>query len=256
MVDDAGGRTQVAHLTTALVVLVVLLFLTRPLGYLPVAVLSAIVFMIGVKLIDVKGMVDLYRMQRDEFVVALLAACVVVLVDVLHGIIAAVILSLIAHTRYSYQLRTRVLTRAKSGHWVPHKVAPNRLAAPGIVVYRFEADLFYANAGRFMEEVLTIVKETDPPLRWVVLDASQINNVDYTAGKTLAQLRAELDRRAVGLASIAVPEGVLIEMKRYHTLSDAALAHAIFTTVDEAIEALREATPSPAPGDGPGARNE
>jgi high affinity sulfate transporter 1 len=256
MVDDAGGRTQAAHLTTAVIVLLVLLFLTRPLSYLPVAVLSAIVFMIGVKLIDIKGMTELYRVQRDEFVVALFAAVVVVFVDVMHGIIAAVVLSLIAHTRHSYKLRTRVLTRADSGHWVPHEVAPNRLAAPGIVVYRFEADLFYANAGRFMEEVLTIVKETNPPLRWVVLDASQINNVDYTAGKTLAQLRAELDRRAVGLASIAVPEGVLAEMERYHTLSAEALAHAIFTTVDEAIAALRDARPTPVAGDGTNARNE
>jgi MFS superfamily sulfate permease-like transporter len=99
MVDDAGGRTQVAHLTTAVIVLMVLLFLTRPLSLLPAAVLSAIVFMIGVKLIDVKGMVELYRMQKDEFVVALLAAGVVVFVDVMHGILAAVVLSLIAHAR-------------------------------------------------------------------------------------------------------------------------------------------------------------
>jgi sulfate permease, SulP family len=242
MVDDAGGRTQVAHLTTAVIVLLVLLFLTRPLSFLPSAVLSAIVFMIGVKLIDVKGMAELFRMQRDEFLVALITACVVVFVDVMHGIIAAVILSLIAHTRYSYRLRTRVLTRGDSGHWVPHDVAPNLLAAPGIVVYRFEADLFYANAGRFMEEVLWIVEGTQPPLRWMVIDASQINNVDYTAGKTLAQLRTELDRRAVGLASIAVPEGVYDEVARYRALSTTAPTHGIFSTVDEAIAALRDAS--------------
>jgi SulP family sulfate permease len=246
MVDDAGGRTQVAHLTTAVIVLLVLLFLTRPLSFLPAAVLSAIVFMIGVKLVDVKGMAELYRMQRDEFLVALITACVVVFVDVMHGIVAAVILSLIAHTRYSYRLRTRVLTRADSGHWVPHDVAPNLLAAPGIVVYRFEADLFYANAGRFMEEVLRIVEETHPPLRWVVIDASQINNIDYTAGKTLVQLRAELDRREVGVASIAVPEGVYRELERYRALSARAPTHGIFSTVDEAIEALRDATPAAA----------
>ncbi|MFP3589392.1 sodium-independent anion transporter, partial [Paraburkholderia sp. SIMBA_055] len=83
----------------------------RPLSFLPAAVLSAIVFMIGVKLIDVKGMTELFRIQKDEFVVALLTACVVVFVDVMHGILAAVVLSLIAHARHSYRLRTRVLTR-------------------------------------------------------------------------------------------------------------------------------------------------
>jgi len=231
-------------------VLLVLLFLTRPLSFLPAAVLSSIVFLIGVKLIDVKGMTELFRMQRDEFLVALLTAGIVVFVDVMHGIIAAVILSMIAHTRYSYRLRTRVLTRAESGHWVPHDVAPNVLAAPGIVVYRFEADLFYANAGRFMEEVLRIVEQTHPPVRWLVIDATQINNVDYTAGKTLSQLRKELERRGVGLASIAIPEGVLAELSRYRTLGATAPRREIFSTVDEAVEALRdEQPPAPVRGD-------
>src|SRR5262249_51549131 len=74
MVDEAGGRSQMAHLTTAAVVLVVLLFLTRPLGFLPNAVLSAIVFTIGVKLIDVKGMRELFQLQRNEFWIAVLTA--------------------------------------------------------------------------------------------------------------------------------------------------------------------------------------
>ncbi|WP_434666656.1 SulP family inorganic anion transporter [Paraburkholderia sp. A3BS-1L] len=243
MVDEAGGRTQVAHLTTAVIVLLVLLFLTRPLSFLPAAVLSAIVFLIGMKLIDVKGMTELFHMQRDEFLVALLTAGIVVFVDVMHGIIAAVILSMIAHTRYSYRLRTRVLTRAKSGHWVPHDVVPNVLAAPGIVVYRFEADLFYANAGRFMEEVLRIVEQTDPPMSWLVIDATQINNVDYTAVKMLLQLREELERRGVGFASIAIPEGVRAEFSRYRALGATPSRHRSFSTVDEAVEALRVAQP-------------
>ncbi|MEM5318084.1 SulP family inorganic anion transporter [Paraburkholderia sp. JHI869] len=243
MVADAGGRSQVSHLTTAAIVALVLLFFTRPLGFLPTAVLSAIVFLMGMKLINVKGMVELFRLQRDEFVVALITACIVVFVDVQHGIIASVILSLIDHARYSYQLRTRVMTRTDSGHWVPHKVAPNLSAAPGIVVYRFEADLFYANAGRFLGEILNIVEQAHPPVRWVVLDATQIDNIDYTAGKTLVQLRAELYRRAVGLASVAFPEGVLAEIQRYQTLSCPAPRQRMFATVDEAIRILADAPP-------------
>ncbi|SIT38107.1 Sulphate transporter [Paraburkholderia ribeironis] len=247
MVDDAGGRTQIAHLTTAVIVLLVLLFLTRPLSFLPAVVLSAIVFMIGVKLIDVKGMRELFRLQKDEFVVALITAVVVVFVDVMHGIVAAVVLSLIDHARHSYRLRTRVLTRDASGHWVPHVAAPGVFAAPGIVVYRFEADLFYANAGRFMTEILKLMENQQAPVRWVVIDASQISNIDYTAGKTLLQLREELDRRGVGLASVAVPEGVRSEIERYRALgSPDAARKEIFLTVDDAIDALRDAPP-PAP---------
>jgi high affinity sulfate transporter 1 len=255
MVDDAGGRTQVAHLTTAVIVLLVLLFLTRPLSLLPAAVLSAIVFMIGVKLIDVKGMIELFRVQKDEFVVALLTVCVVVFVDVMHGILAAVVLSLIAHARHSYRLRTRVLTRSPAGRWTAHPVAPNLLAAPGIVVYRFEADLFYANAGRFTEEVLKLVSEASPPLRWVVIDASEINNIDYTAGKTLIQMGGELDRRGVGVAAVALPAGVRHEIERYKALRASGAHREIFATVDDAIDALRDRSPS-ASTSAPGAKAE
>ncbi|WP_069267117.1 SulP family inorganic anion transporter [Paraburkholderia nodosa] len=244
MLDDAGGRTQVAHLTTAAIVLLVLLFLTRPLSLLPAAVLSAIVFMIGVKLIDVKGMIELYRMQKDELVVALLTAGVVVFVDVMHGILAAVVLSLIAHARHSYRLRTRVLTRGPGDSWIARHVEPDLLAAPGIVVYRFEADLFYANTGRFTEEVLKLVNEASPGLRWVVIDASEISNIDYTAGKTLIQLGGELDKHGVGIAAVALPSGVRHEIERYKALRVSGVHREVFATVDAAIEALRDISPS------------
>ncbi|NLP61637.1 SulP family inorganic anion transporter [Paraburkholderia sacchari] len=243
MVDEAGGRTQIAHLTTAAIVLLVLLFLTRPLSLLPAAVLSAIVFMIGVKLIDAKGMAELYRMQKDELIVALLTAGVVVFVDVMHGILAAVVLSLIAHVRHSYRLHTRVLTRSPSGHWVPHRVEPNLFAVPGIVVYRFEADLFYANTGRFTEEVLMLVNEANPAPRWVVIDASVINNIDYTGGKALIQLAEELDRRGIGIAAVALPTGVRREIERYKALRARGAQREIFATVDAAIEALGNVAP-------------
>ncbi|WP_434716951.1 SulP family inorganic anion transporter [Paraburkholderia sp. A2RO-4L] len=243
MVDEAGGRTQLAHLTTAAIVLLVLLFLTRPLSLLPAAVLSAIVFMIGVKLIDAKGMAELYRMQKDELVVALLTAGVVVFVDVMHGILAAVVLSLIAHVRHSYRLHTRVLTRSPSGHWVPHRVEPNLFAVPGIVVYRFEADLFYANTGRFTEEVLMLVNEANPAPRWVVIDASVINNIDYTGGKALIQLAEELERRGIGIAAVALPTGVRREIERYKALRARGAQREIFATVDAAIEALGNVAP-------------
>ncbi|MEM5450173.1 MULTISPECIES: SulP family inorganic anion transporter [Paraburkholderia] len=247
MVDEAGGRTQIAHLTTAAIVLIVLLFLTKPLSFLPGAVLSAIVFMIGVKLIDMKGMAELYRMQKDEFVVALLAAGVVVFVDVMHGILAAVVLSLIAHARHSYRLRTRVLTRGPADRWIAHPVTPNLLAAPGIVVYRFEADMFYANAGRFTEEVLKVVNEASPTPRWIVVDATEMYNIDYTAGKTLVQLGEELDKRGVGIAAVALATGVRHQIERYKALRAHGAHREIFATVDAAVVALRDLSPSPQP---------
>src|SRR5215469_14309204 len=156
MVDEAGGRSQFAHLTTAIVVLIVLLFFTRPLGLLPNAVLSAIVFMIGVKLVDVTGMRELWRLQRNEFWIALATAATVVIFTVMDGIAVAVILSLVEHVRHTYRPRTRVLVRDNKGHWKAVTPTTDPLAAPGILVYRFEASLFYANASLFMQEILSL----------------------------------------------------------------------------------------------------
>jgi MFS superfamily sulfate permease-like transporter len=129
MVDEAGGRSQIAHLSTAAIVLLVLLFLTKPLSFLPSAVLSAIVFMIGVKLIDARGMGELYQLERNEFFIALATTATVAVVGVMPGISVAVVLSLIAHVRHSYRPRTRLLTR-DAGEWRTVPVAPRIFAAP------------------------------------------------------------------------------------------------------------------------------
>ncbi|MCU0971437.1 MAG: SulP family inorganic anion transporter [Gammaproteobacteria bacterium] len=253
MVDEAGGRSQVAPLAMAAVVLVVLLFLTKPLSFMPNAVLSAIVFLIGVKLVDVKGMRELFRLQRDEFWIALLTAATVVLHSVMAGIAVAVVLSLIDQVRHTYRPRTRILVPGHAGAWTPLPAAPGRLAAPGVLAYRFEADLFYANASRFAEEVLSLVAKAGEPVRTVILDASGIDNVDYSAAKTLLQTRAELRKRGVEVAAVATPDGVLDDLRRYGLGGAGA---ELFPTLDAALAAVvaRSAAAAPAT-DAPAAAN-
>lgn len=233
MVDEAGGRSQVAHLSTAAIVLLVLLFLTEPLSFLPSAVLAAIVFIIGVKLIDARGMRELYRLQRNEFFIALATAGTVALVGVMQGICVAVVLSLIAHVRHSYRPRTRLLTRDAAGEWHTVPVAPGIFAAPGVIVYRFEANLFYANAGRFMDEVLGLLSMTTPPVSAIVFHASGISDVDYSAAKTLLQMDAEFARRGVRVAVFAASDNLRDELARYgleiHAVSIKAAVDALST---------------------------
>ena len=235
MVDEAGGRSQVAQLATAAVVLVVLLFLTKPLSFMPNAVLSAIVFLIGVKLIDVAGLRQLFRLQRDEFWIAMLAAATVVLHSVMAGIAVAVALSLIDQVRHTYRPRTRVLVPGPSGGWTAVPPAPGRLAAPGVLAYRFEADLFYANASRFTDELLGLVASSPEPVHAVVLDASGIDNVDYSAAMMLVQARAELAKRGVDVLAVATPDGVLDDLRRYGLAGADAR---VFPTLDAALAAL------------------
>src|SRR5215472_4416373 len=237
MVDEAGGRSQLAHLTTAAVVFIVLLFLTRPLSFLPNAVLSAIVFMIGVKLADVKGMRELFQLQRDEFWIALLTAATVVVSTVMYGIAVAVSLSLIDHVRHAYRPRTRVLVKDSESRWCAVPAAPDQLAAPGVVIYRFEANLFYANASFFVEEILSLVTTAKNPIHGLVLDVTGIDHVDYTAAKMLLQVRSELNKRGVTVVSAAISVDAIDSLRRYGLVGD-DFDKRVYSTIDAAVAAL------------------
>src|SRR3954453_2714551 len=207
MVDEAKSRTQVAQLTTAVVVAIVLLFLTKPLQYLPNAVLSAVVFLIGVKLVDIANMRGIWRLRKDEFWVAAATAAVVVILGVKQGIILAIVLSLILHVRRHYLPHNAVVAWDPTDHVVMRQIGPGTVSEPGLVVYRFGVGLFYANAAQFSDEVLALIDGDHPP-RWFVLHAVAIDDVDYSGGKTLSEVADELAERKIVFA-IADPSAEL-----------------------------------------------
>src|SRR6478752_1863589 len=131
MVDNAGGRSQLAQLTTAAVVLIVLLLLTGPLAYLPDAALAAVVFLIAIGLIDISGIRRILTTRRHEFAVALLTTAAVVVLGVEYGIVLAVVASIIDHLRHSYNPRNSVLVKSPAGHWQPAPVAPGARTGNG-----------------------------------------------------------------------------------------------------------------------------
>ena len=237
MVDEAKSHTQVAQLTTAVVVAIVLLFLTKPLQYLPNCVLSSVVFLIGVKLIDVKGMREIYRLRRDEFTVALLTAIVVVVIGVEEGIVLAILLSLVLHVRRHYETTDFVLARNAKGQITTVAPTPGTTTEPGIVVYRFGGGIFYANAERLSEEMLGLVGGDAPP-RWLVLDAAAIDDIDFTGGKTLAELAGQLHERNVVLAICEVDDKVRRELDLFG-ITDKIGAEHVYETVEDALEAFR-----------------
>ncbi|MHC5862612.1 SulP family inorganic anion transporter, partial [Nostoc sp.] len=153
IVDTAGGQSQVAQMTTVAVVLVVILFFTQPISYLPNAVLAAIVFLIGLKLIDIQGMRAIFSTHRDEFYLAIVTTATVVFIGVKEGIVLAIILSLILHVRHSYRPHSAIIIPDAQRVWQPIPVRIGSVSASGLIVYRFSRDLFYANASFFSEEV-------------------------------------------------------------------------------------------------------
>jgi len=214
MVDEAKSRTQVAQLTTAAVVALVLLFLTKPLEYLPNAVLSAVVFLIGVKLVAIGGMRTIYRLRRDEFWVALLTALVVVVLGVEQGIILAIELSLIVHARRHFLPHDAVVRFDDQGHFGLAAPTPGVVTEPGLVIYRFPVGIFYANAVRLSEDAMGLVNLPDPP-RWFVLDADAIDDIDYTGAQTLLELADHLNQRGIVFGVAEVSADMRRELVRF-----------------------------------------
>jgi SulP family sulfate permease len=214
MVDEAKSHTQVAQLTTAVVVALVLLFLTKPLQYLPNAVLSSVVFLIGVKLIAVQGMRTIYGLRRDEFWVALLTAVVVITIGVEQGIILAIVLSLIVHVKRHFTPHDAVVRWDARGPYILDKPTPGAVTEPGLVIYRFAVGIFYANAERLSNEVLGLVNVPDPP-RWFVLLADAIDDIDYTGAQTLLELADQLQERGIVFAVAVASDDLRRELDRF-----------------------------------------
>jgi high affinity sulfate transporter 1 len=214
MVDEAKSHTQVAQLTTAVMVAIVLLFLTKPLQYLPNAVLSSVVFLIGVKLIAVRGMRAIYGLRPDEFWVALVTAIVVVVLGVEQGILLAIVLSLIVHVKRHFTPHDAVVRFDEQGHVRLAEPTPGTVTEPGLVIYRFPVGIFYANAVRLSEDAMRLVNVPDPP-RWFVLHAEAIDDIDYTGAQTLLELADHLHQRGIVLAVAEASDDLRRELDRF-----------------------------------------
>ncbi|MFM2483826.1 SulP family inorganic anion transporter [Celerinatantimonas yamalensis] len=214
MVDGAGGRSQLAHLITVAIVIIVLLFFTAPLGYLPKSALSTVVFLIGIELIDIKGMRNILYERPWEFWVALITALVVVFWGVEQGILLAIVLSLLVHTRHGYQPQNSVIVSIGNGRWRAVSLNNHAQLIPGLQVYRFTHSMYYANAAYMRRQVMYLLHSARPPLHWFCVDAGAVDDVDFTSAKTLTTLSKELQKLEIRLVFAEVSENVRVELDR------------------------------------------
>ncbi len=214
MVDGAGGRSQLAQLFTSVVVLVVLLVATGPLSYLPTAALAAVVFVIAAELVDIPGLRRILSVRPGEFAVAVLTTAAVVVLGVQDGIVLAVVASVIDHLRHSYRPLSSVLVKSQAGHWQASPVEPGARTEEGLVIYRFGTSLYYANASRLIQDITALVMH-GAPLRWLVLDAAAIGDVDYTAAAVLIQVAERLHARHIRFAVTSMLQPVRAQLDSY-----------------------------------------
>jgi MFS superfamily sulfate permease-like transporter len=236
VVASAGGRSQVAQLVTAGVTLAVLLVATVVIEHLPNAALAALVFVIGIKLIDLRALRDLWRLTRGAFAVAIGTLVGVVVLGVEQGIFLAIGLSILDHLRREYHPKDLVLTHVE-GHWKARPADAGTETEPGLIVYRFEAQLFFANADYFARRVQDLVSGAPHPVRWLVLDLISLDDVDYTGGLLLESTVARLQQMGVTVA-LAEVDAVRQELERYGISQRVGASH-LFETVQAAVEAFR-----------------
>ena len=240
IVDAVGGRTRWAGLTTLGAALLLVVALRPVLARFPDASLAAVVIYAGLRLVDVKEFARIARYRRTELSIALATTGGVLALGVLQGVVVAVSLSLVD-----------VIQRVARPHDAVEGIVPDlagmhdvddydtAVVVPGLLVYRYDAPLFFANADNFLSRVRQSVAAYDP--EWVLLNAEAIGQVDLTGADALETLRSELEAQGIVLAlarlkqeprDVLQPSGLLERIGSEH----------IFATLPTALEGFRAAT--------------
>lgn len=238
MVETSGGSSQLAHLSTALVVLLVLLFFSAPLQYLPVCALGALVFTIAIRLIDVRGLKDLYHKSREEWGLALVTAAAVVALGVERGILLAFVLSLLDHVRHGYRPGSLVMTQSEAGQWLPVPIERAKPAVPGLMIYWFGADLYYASANYFHEQIQHLIDHAGEKVHWLVIDAGAITGIDYSAAGVLRELHEDMAKLGITLAFAHVSPRLRADLERHDLIGRIGAAF-MFDKLHDVVTAYR-----------------
>ena len=225
MVDGAGGKSQLWRRSRAVSSSWWSCSSSTPaLAYMPNAVLAAVVMLIGIELIDIAGMQGIARVRTGEFAVAVLTAATVVIVGIEQAIVPrdrpldhrAPLSRAIVHS-------TRRWRSTRTGGSSPHSVRDGKVleARPGLVIYRFGAGLYYANATRFIEEAFGILDAADPPVKWFCLSGAAMGDVDYSGAAAIKQVAEEVKRRGASFVVCQVEPGVVTKAGQYGLTTEA-----------------------------------
>ena len=233
--ERAGARSQMAQLVMSGATLLVLVLGSAQLEYLPRCVLAAVVFTIAIGMIDLSTLRDIRRESPGEFYLAVTTAATVVAIGVEQGILLAIALSLFRHVRHSYRPHTFMYIPDATGRWMPEPVTPGAVTEPGLIVYRFGADLFYANQQRFCDEVRGLVAHAPAPLRCFVVDASAITDIDYSAARSLRDFIGDLQSKRVRMIFGRVSPYLRADMDR-HRITAVIGPRNLCATLHEALQ--------------------
>jgi high affinity sulfate transporter 1 len=235
--EQSGAKSQLAGVIGAGLVVVLLLFLNALLTDLPQTALAAVVIAAAFALMDLGALRRFYEVRKSAFLLSLVATAGVILLGVLEGIVLAIILAVLIFFRRNWWPHGAMLGQVDGIEgW--HSVAdyPDARMQPGIAVYRWEAPLFFANAGAFRQEVRRLVRREHP--RWVVVQCEAITDIDVTAAEMLKQLDDELNADGVHMAFVEMRQRIQDLVLRYGLLETLDRDH-FYPTLESAIAEIR-----------------
>jgi len=245
--EQSGAKSQATGLVGAGLVLMLLLFFNSLLADLPQTTLAAVVIVAALSLMDLGILGRYFRMRKSALALSLVASVGVILFGVLAGIAIAVVLAVMLFFRRNWWPHGTVLGQVEGvPGWHALDAHPDARQLPGIVVYRWEAPLFFANASAFRQQMRHLVKESHPS--WIVLQCEAITDVDVTAGEMLEQLDKELNAAGVHLAFAEMRSRLQELVLRYGLLDTLASDH-FYPTLSDALEEVQALGPVASEGD-------
>ena len=234
--DASGGKSQLATIFAACAMSLVLLFLTKPLGFLPTAALAAILISSALSLFDLRTLLKYYRVGRFEFLCGLVAMVGVVGAGVLRAVVVAVALTMLNLLRQASKPRDAILGLRKGTPDVYAPVADEDVdKIPGLVIYRFDSSLLFFNADYFKSRVHEAIAADGGKTTWLLLSAESVPILDITGAEILEELRAELAQQGIRLA-IARAKGLCLAMLSASGLKDKIGADLFFPAIHYGVQ--------------------
>ena len=238
--EQAGSKTQLTGVVGAVCIAVLLVFAPTLLQNLPNAVLGAVVISACISLVDIPGVLHLRKVRPGEFWLSVVCFLGVALVGVIQGIFIAVMLALLGFIWRAWRPYDAVLARV-DGLKGYHDVSryPEAKRVPGLVLFRWDAPLFFANAEVFREHVLEAVAGAPTPTKWVVVAAEPVTDIDTTAADALSALDDDLQQAGIELCFAEMKDPVKDRLKRYGLFTKLG-SELFFPTLGQAVDAYVE----------------
>lgn len=236
--DSIGGKTQITGLVAAAMLVLTLLFLTEPLGWLPIAVLSAVLIKAAMGLFDLRGLMHLRRVSPQEFRLCLVTLLGVITVGVLPGVVVAIALALAQLVVRASRPHDAVLGRnPRTNAYRDRATDPEAQSFAGLLIYRFDAPLVFFNADHFKARVRAVIRAASAPVHYFLLDAETMPHLDTTGAASLDQVCGDLEAEGIAIAIAAAKSPVRTMLERTGLAARIGSGR-MFATVESAVEAL------------------